>query len=143
MDALRIGEVSKLTGVTVESVRYYERRGLLAPARRLRSGYRAFGTDAVARIRFVRQAQALGFSLEEIAALLALHPSDRASCDRVRRAAEARLAEVEQKLARLRAIRDGLAELVAACARREPSSTCPILGALSNAADPRPPRHAD
>ena len=130
MTTLRIGQVSKLAGVTVESVRFYERRGLVPSPRRLRSGYRVFGPDAVRRIRFVRHAQELGFSLDEISELLSLRVHARTSCGSVQEAAQRRLADVETKLARLSSIRSCLLELLSACSRREATEPCPILGAL-------------
>jgi DNA-binding transcriptional MerR regulator len=114
--------------VGIDTVRYYERAGLLAPRRRLASGYRRYSELELARLRFIRRAQALGFTLSEIRELLAL--SARRDVARVKRSAQAKLADVERKLAALEKVREGLATLVAACPGHGRASDCPILKAL-------------
>jgi MerR family mercuric resistance operon transcriptional regulator len=128
--SLRIGEVAKRAGVSVDTLRYYERRALLGEPRRLPSGYRLFGSDSVRRVRFIRRAQELGFSLAEIAELLALRVGPGTHCQDVQRAARRRLDEIELRLARLAAMRRVLHELLRACARRSRTEECPILAAL-------------
>ena len=128
METLGIGALAKRAGVGIDTVRYYERSGLLAPKTRLRSGYRRYSTAELARLRFIRRAQTLGFSLKEIRELLALS-RDR-DVARVKRAAQAKLADVEQRIAALERMRDGLAMLIAACPGHGDPTECPILRAL-------------
>ncbi|MFN7943115.1 MAG: heavy metal-responsive transcriptional regulator [Thermoanaerobaculia bacterium] len=127
---LSIGQLARLAGVRVDTVRYYERRGLLPRAGRRPSGYRAFPPDSGRRLRFVRHAQELGFTLEEIRELLALRVDRRRSCADVRALATEKLAEIDGKLERLQGIRTALASLAAACSGRGPTSECPLLEAL-------------
>ncbi len=128
METLGIGALAKRAGVGIDTVRYYERSGLLAPKTRLQSGYRRYSTAELARLRFIRRAQALGFSLKEIRELLALS-KDR-DVARVKRAAQAKLADVEQRIGALKRVRDGLAVLIAACPGHGDPTECPILRAL-------------
>ena len=134
MEGLRSGELANRGGVNLETVRYYERRGLLPKPPRTPAGYRTFDADAVSRLRFIKQAQALGFSLKEIKELLALRLDPRASCADVRRRAEAKIADIDGKLRALRAIKRALVRLTAACAGRGPVSACPILESLEERA---------
>src|SRR5690242_19802459 len=99
MESLGIGALAKRGGVGIDTVRYYERSGLLTPKTRLASGYRRYSTTEVARLRFIRRAQALGFTLKEIRELLAL--SKRRDVGRVKRAAQQKVADVEQRIASL------------------------------------------
>lgn len=128
MEQIGIGTLARQAGVGIDTVRYYERNGLLAPAARLPSGYRRYAQAEVARLRFIRRAQALGFSLKEIRELLAL--SSRRDVARVRRSAQAKLADVEQRISELARIRAGLATLIAACPGHGQAEDCPILQAL-------------
>src|SRR5439155_12378390 len=102
MDRLSTGVVASRGGVNLETIRYYERRGLLPKPPRTPAGYRTFDAAALRRLRFIKQAQALGFSLKEIKELLALRVDPRTSCADVRRRAEAKIADVEAKLRVLR-----------------------------------------
>jgi MerR family copper efflux transcriptional regulator len=129
MSTFNIGQLAKRAGVAIDTVRYYERNRLLEPAGRLESGYRRYGDVELKRLRFIRRAKALGFSLAEIRELLAL--SEGRSVAKVKRAAEARLADVEQRLAELARIRDALRTLVAACPGHGRAEACPILNALN------------
>jgi Zn(II)-responsive transcriptional regulator len=124
-----IGQLARRAGVAIDTVRYYERNQLLDPAGRLASGYRRYGDGELRRLRFIRRAKALGFSLADIRALLSL--SEERNVAKVKRAAEARLADVEQRLAELERIRNGLQALVAACPGHGRAEACPILNALS------------
>lgn len=128
MDSIGIGKLAARAGVSIDTVRYYERSGLLSPQTRLASGYRRYGELQVARLRFIRRAQELGFSLEDIRELLAL--SGQRDVARVKRAAERKLAAVEERLDALKRVRDGLATLVATCPGHGRSADCPILKAL-------------
>jgi MerR family copper efflux transcriptional regulator len=130
MDSLGIGELAKRGGVGIDTVRYYERNGLLAPRGRLASGYRHYGELELARLRFIRRAQALGFTLKEIKELLAL--SAQRDVGRVKRSAQAKLLDVETRLAALVRMRDGLAKLIGACPGHGRAADCPILRALTD-----------
>ena len=130
MDSIGIGTLAKRAGVSIDTVRYYERGGLLAPQTRLASGYRRYSELAVARLRFIRRAQALGFSLKEVKELLAL--SKLRDVARVRRTAQEKLADVEERIASLERIRKGLAGLIAACPGHGRAADCPILKALGD-----------
>ena len=130
MATLGIGQLAKDAGVAIDTVRYYERNGLLAPAGRLASGYRRYGEAELRRLRFIRRAKALGFSLEDIRALLAL--SAERNVAKVKRAAEAKLDDIERRIAELRRVRTGLRTLIAACPGHGRAEACPILEALSN-----------
>ena len=129
MPTFSIGQLAKRGGVAIDTVRYYERNGLLTPADRLESGYRRYGDAELKRLRFIRRAKVLGFSLADIRELLSL--SDERSVAKVKRAAEAKLADIEQRLAELERIRDGLRSLVAACPGHGRADACPILNALN------------
>lgn len=127
---LRIGELAKAGAVNIQTLRYYERRRLLVPVRRRDSGYRVYGEDAAQRLRFIKNAQALGFSLEEIRSLLHLRSGPSVSCERVRGKALAHALEVKERIERLRAIERVLRKLVNTCQRRGRSEECPILRSL-------------
>ena len=128
MESIGIGALAKRAGVSIDTVRYYERGGLLAPKTRLASGYRRYSELEVARLRFIRRAQALGFSLKEVKELLAL--SNLRDVGRVKRAAQTKLADVEERIASLERVRNGLASLIAACPGHGRAADCPILKAL-------------
>src|SRR5690606_6813754 len=112
---MQIGQLARQAGVPIDTVRYYERRGLLAPPARQPSGYRRYQADDLRRLRFIRRSKALGFTLEEIRELLRLSETRDADRSKVRALAEGRLADVEQRLRELAAVRDVLADLVSAC----------------------------
>jgi MerR family mercuric resistance operon transcriptional regulator len=130
MEQLTTSEVARRGGVNLETIRYYERRGLLPRPPRTASGYRVFAPEAVRRLRFVRRAQALGFSLKEIKELLSLRAAPRTRCPDVRKRAEAKLAEVDAKIRSLAAMRKALEQLIAACTGQGPARDCPILESL-------------
>ncbi len=130
MNALSTSNLARQGGVNLETIRYYERRGLLPKPPRTPAGYRTFDPEAVRRIRFIKQAQALGFSLKEIRELLSLRLDPRRSCGDVRARAEAKLADIEEKITGLHAMKKTLARFIAACSGRSPISACPILEAL-------------
>jgi Hg(II)-responsive transcriptional regulator len=126
-----IGEVARRVGIGVETVRFYEREGLVAPPPRSPSGYRLYPDEAIERLRFVRRAKQLGFTLDEIGALLDLRVRPDAPCDEVRRLAAERLADVEARIADLQRIGAVLGRLVVACDAERDPLTCPILEALT------------
>jgi Zn(II)-responsive transcriptional regulator len=129
MSYLSIGQLARRAGVAIDTVRYYERNRLLDPAGRLESGYRRYGDTELKRLRFIRRAKALGFTLAEIRELLSL--SEQRSVPKIRRAAESRLADVERRMVELERIRDALRTLVAACPGHGRADACPILNALN------------
>lgn len=134
MKPLRIGEVAKRTGVSVETVRFYEREGLLAKPARLPSGYREYPEEVLYRIRFIKRAKKLGFSLKGIAELLALrHDPSRSACE-VREAAERLIAEIEERISTLELMRSSLVELTRACTGAGTTRECSILDALDREA---------
>ncbi|WP_051362102.1 MerR family transcriptional regulator [Solimonas soli] len=127
---LTIGRLAERAGVGIDTVRYYERAGLLPPPPRRASGYREYPADSVRRLRFIRRAKELGFTLTEIGELLELS-GPRGGTAAVKKAAQAKLALVEHKLAELQRVRDGLGLLIDACPGHGPLGDCPILRALS------------
>ena len=133
---MRTAQVAEEAGVNVETLRYYERRGLLPEPDRLDSGYRAWGPDAVRIVRFVKRAQRLGFTLAEIDSLLELAAGGPESCDTARELAGQKIREFDEKLAALSAMRDSLAQLVASCTRPRAERDCPLLHAFAAEADP-------
>jgi MerR family mercuric resistance operon transcriptional regulator len=129
---LKIGKVARNAGLAIDTVRYYEREGLLQKPARTASGYRHYTTDAVARLRFIRQSKELGFSLAEIKDLLALRVTPGKSCADVRAHAEHKIADVDRRIASLKRVRGALVKLASACSGKGPVSQCPILEALEH-----------
>ena len=130
MPTLTRGRLAKSVGVNLETIRYYEQRDLLPKAPRTAAGYRVFDDEAVRRLRFIKHAQALGFSLKEIKELLALRVRPRASCRPVLRQTEAKIADIDRKIRSLEAMRKALVRLARACSGRARVSSCPILESL-------------
>jgi len=128
MNSIGIGTLAKRAGVSIDTVRYYEKSGLLSPESRLASGYRRYSDEQVSRLRFIRRAQELGFTLKDIRELLGI--SKQRDVAKVKRAAEKKLADVEARLVALTRMRDGLATLVATCPGHGRAADCPILKAL-------------
>ena len=124
---IRIGELAEQGGVNLQTIRYYEREGLLPKPPRLPSGYRVFPRDAVRRVRFIKGAQELGFSLKEIKELLSIRVDPRSDCADVQKLATAKLADIDQKIRTLQAMKRVLTKLATACPGRGPSTECPIL----------------
>ena len=114
----------------MQTLRYYERRGLIPRPARSASGYRAYAPTTVERVRFVKRAQRLGFTLQEIAALLALRVDSTTSYARVEQHAEGVIARIDEQVGQLCQIRRVLARLVRACERQDLVGDCPILEAL-------------
>ncbi len=134
MTSLTVSKLAKAAGVELSTIRYYERRGLVRPDARRPSGYREYTGESVHRVRFIRHAQALGFTLDEIAGLLRLRVAPGLDCAAVRARASAKLADVKARLVELERIRDALARLVAACPAKGPVTRCTILDALDSSA---------
>lgn len=129
MDTLTTGEVAERTGVNIHTVRYYEERGLLPRVPRSAAGHRQFGDEHLAHIRFVKRAQQLGFTLEEIRELLSLR-ADPGGGEEVREKTEAKIEEVEDKIRDLQKIKEKLTELAAACQVHGDADDCLVLHAL-------------
>jgi Zn(II)-responsive transcriptional regulator len=129
METLSIGELAARAGVAIDTVRHYERNGLLTPAARLPSGYRRYGEAELKRLLFIRRAKTLGFTLPEIQELLAL--SSKRSVANIKRAAQTKLADIDRRIAELQQIRSGLEALIEACPGHGRAEACPILNALS------------
>lgn len=133
-DRLTIGRVAERAGVPIETIRYYERRGLMPDPPRTDAGYRLYDGESVTRLRFIKEAQALGFTLEEIGDLLALRVDGETSCEDVRRRAERKVAEIEAKLSSLQAMRAALHEMIASCEQGGPAGDCPFLDTIERQA---------
>jgi Hg(II)-responsive transcriptional regulator len=132
MDSLTIGKVAKRAGVGVETLRFYQRKGLIDKPPRRDSGYRQYPADTVNRVRFIKSAKELGFSLREIRELMALSIAPRANCTPVKKRAEAKIGDIEEKICALQRMKQSLQKLVAACSGKGSVSTCPILEALED-----------
>jgi MerR family copper efflux transcriptional regulator len=130
--SLTIGAVAKRVGVAIDTIRYYEREGLLPEPRRRASGYRSYDEGTVAQLRFIRRAKDLCYTLEEIRELLALSADRQRGVKAVKQRAQQRLAAIEQRIAELQRVRDGLAQLVASCPGHGRPEDCPILRALAD-----------
>ncbi|TAH44829.1 MAG: MerR family transcriptional regulator [Betaproteobacteria bacterium] len=126
---LTIGALAKAADVSVETIRYYQRRGLLREPTQTRGAYRVYGDAELARLRAIRRAQQLGFSLDEIEGLLVLHEERDRS--RAREAAQAKIVLIDSRIRHLQEMRAALAELVHCCEKAEAAAPCPILRALS------------
>ncbi len=124
---MTIGRLAAQAGVNVQTVRYYERRGLLEVPSRTRSGYRQYPPDAARQIRFIKRAQDLGFSLNEIGELLALRIDHVSACQAVEEKTLEKIAMVQQKLTELEAMKKALERFVESCEAREPTGECPML----------------
>jgi MerR family transcriptional regulator, mercuric resistance operon regulatory protein len=124
-----IGRLAALAGVNVETIRYYQRRGLLDEPRKPLGGYRHYPAEVAKRVRFIKRSQALGFTLEETASLLRLDGAD--CCADTRELAAHKVALIERKLVDLAAMRDALAALVRQCDAGQVEASCPIIRALS------------
>jgi Hg(II)-responsive transcriptional regulator len=131
---MRTGEVAAEAGVNVQTLRYYERRGLLPEPARRESGYRVYGPDAVRRVRFIKRAQELGFALSEAETLLALAAGGPEGCDAARGLAEEKMRELDRRIADLEAMRDSLRRLASTCARPRDERDCPLLQAIGESA---------
>lgn len=132
MESMTIGKVARQAGVGVETVRFYEREGLIEEPPRRASGYRQYPCETVSRIRFIRRAKELGFTLKEIKELLSLRASPKSRCADVRKRAQSKIEDIEDKMRALQRMKDALVKLTAACSGRGPVTDCPILDALED-----------
>jgi len=130
VEGFRVGEVAKRAGVNLQTIRYYERRGLLPRPPRTASNYRLYPQDSVRRVLFIKRAQELGFTLKEIKELLSLRAAPRARCADVRNRAEAKVRDIDEKMHALDAIRKALTRLIGECSGKGSVTECPILDAL-------------
>jgi DNA-binding transcriptional MerR regulator len=145
---LRIGDLAAAAGVSVDALRYYERRGLIRPTSRRASGYREYPPDAVGLVRFIKRAQALGFTLAEVDELVRIRGASRRTdaALEAREVAMAKIRDIDERLRQLGALRSALAELVTACERTcgpigpapDDGARCPIIDALDDASGPEP-----
>lgn len=131
MKTMTIGQVAREAGVGVETLRFYEREGLLEEPDRRDSGYRQYDPAVVDRLRFIHRAKGLGFTLREIKELLRLHADEDATRADVKRRAEEKIADIEAKIQDLRRMRAALGELAGACDGDGPLHGCPIIQALA------------
>jgi MerR family mercuric resistance operon transcriptional regulator len=125
---LTIGRVARLAGVHVETIRYYQRRGLIQEPPKPRTGYRHYPPATVQRLRFIKRAQQLGFSLAEIGELLELEQAD---CRRVQQVAADKCREIERQIGDLQSVHRALKTLLQACSSQPADSPCPIVRSLS------------
>lgn len=129
---LTIGRLSSASGTSVQTIRFYEREGLLELPPRNTSGYRVYGEDALSRLRFIHHAQSLGFTLKEIRELIALQTQPDAGCGDVRRAAEEKLSSIHEKVAALVSMQGELERLVESCAGTGPVAECRLMESLTH-----------
>jgi MerR family mercuric resistance operon transcriptional regulator len=132
MESLTIGKVARLAEIGVETVRFYEREGLIDAPPRRESGYRQYPEETIQRLRFIKRAKELGFTLKEIKDLLGLRvdPSAAAACDAVRKLAEEKMEDVRGKIVTLQRMEAVLLRLVGSCRNRAVTAPCPILEVL-------------
>lgn len=133
-DPVKIGDIAAAAGVPSATVRFYERRGLIPPAPRTPAGYRMYGTETARRLRFIKQAQELGFSLDEIQQMLNLRSDDAAACHAVEALTRRKIAGVREHLRQLRQLERTLSRLVARCETPHAPDVCPILEGLAETA---------
>jgi len=130
MEDLTIGKLAKKAQVNTETIRYYERRGLISRPPRPLSGYRQYPDEAVKRIDFIKHAKELGFSLKEIGDLLSLRVDPTTSCSDIKIRTETKIEAIEEKIKTLKKMKNALVDVSRACSGRGPISECPILEAL-------------
>ena len=130
MDSLTISQVAKRAEVNIQTIRYYERQGLLAPTPRTEAAYRIFSAESVRRIRFIKRAQELGFSLKEIKDLLSLRIDAHTTQADIRNRTQTKIADVEHKILHLQAIHASLLRMAEDCSGCGPLKDCPILESL-------------
>ena len=128
---MKIGEVAKAAGIGIDAVRFYEREGLIPEPARRPSGYRMYSPDVVLSLRFIRRAKELGFSLKEIAELLSLETAAAATAADVRKLAETKLADIEERIRALQRMRRALRKATESCTGQGPTSGCSILQTLN------------
>ena len=130
MKTLTIGKVARRADVGIETIRFYERQKLIEPPPRSASGYRQYPTSAVQRLRFIRRAKELGFSLKEIRELLELQADPQTTCDDIRQRAEQKLADINTRISDLQRMGSALDRLIAGCSGNGTSAQCPVMQAI-------------
>jgi MerR family copper efflux transcriptional regulator len=130
MSGIHIGQLAKKTGLSIDTIRFYEKQGLLSPQERSKSGTRHYHQDALTRAKFVQSAKQLGFTLKETRELIDLKVESKKTCTLVHRQASKKIREIDKKLAELHQIRDALQHLVASCRGGMPLEKCSLLEAL-------------
>jgi len=130
MEKLTIGQLAKKANVNLETIRYYERRGLLPEPPRNKSGHRQYSLEEVKRTEFIKRCQALGFSLKEISELLSLKVIPGTTCGDIKARVETKIADVEKRIVDLEKIREALLRMSSKCIGKGPVGQCPILEEL-------------
>ena len=129
-ETLTRGQVAKDAGIGIETVRFYEQKGLIPKPKRSNAGYRQYDPETIKRVQFITKAKELGFSLSEISELLSLKANTRSKCRKVKQVASYKIQEIEQKIAGLKKMNRVLNKLVKTCQSSQPTTACPILDAL-------------
>lgn len=137
---MKIGQVAKQAGVGVETIRFYERKGLLAQPPRTYGGFREYSKEAVAKIRFIKRAKDLGFSLSEIAELLSLETNPKATCADMKQRAMVKISAIQQRVNDLQTMKRALGQLVASCSGSGPIDNCPIFQCFGTSTTKETPR---
>ncbi len=132
MNNLFIGKLAETAGVNIQTIRYYERIGLIPQPQRKESGYRQYDKKDVQKIKFIKRAKELGFTLREIQDLLTLRVDPDSTCEDIRERAEKKITDIEEKISELKRIKKALDKLTTACVGRGPTGDCPILEALES-----------
>lgn len=135
METLSIGQLAKACDVNIQTIRYYERQGLLPEPERRLSGYRMYSPDYMQRIRFIKRAKELGFTLKEISDLLSLRVDRKTSCADVKKRADSKIIDMEEKIQSLQRMKSALEALAATCGEGGPRGECPILEFLEGEQD--------
>jgi Hg(II)-responsive transcriptional regulator len=125
--ALKIGELAKKVGVNIQTIRYYERRGLLLPTTKMEVGYRLYDNEAKKRLEFIRHSKELGFTLKETEELLRLRVNTTAKCSDIKERTNDKLREIDKKIKGLKSMRKVLKETLKTCQSKQPTDKCPIL----------------
>ena len=132
MSLMKIGEVAKQSEVGIETIRYYEREGLLAEPKRRPSGYRQYDQSAVARLKFIRRAKELGFTLAEIRELLGLWFDSNTRCEHVRQRAEQKITDIDDKIRSLQKMKRSLKKVISECETKNSIDDCPLLEGIDS-----------
>lgn len=126
-DLMQIGEVARAANVNIQTLRYYEKRGIIRPDRRKNSGFRLYGPDAIKALNFIKHAKDLGFTLVEIKELLDLRASSSSRCEKVRKKAQIKLNGIQEKLQLLKQMEKNLKSLIIKCEKQETDNSCSII----------------
>lgn len=130
MQSLTIGQVAKQTGISHDTIRLYERYGLIDEPPRSPNGYRQYSLDAIERLTFILRSKKMGFTLKEIQELLSIHQSSKQSCNDVKQHAQEKLTQVYDKINELKNLERTLKQLILACEKHKPNDLCPIFTSL-------------